>query len=314
VSLSSSSPSSSSCTVQAVVCAAAREGASRATRRRTPSATMAAVAAARGVLVVALLAVVGPGCALLQLLAGPPVEDTVVPAVRDGAGPRVLVLTKTHGYRHASIADAVTATTAAAHALGAQVVVTDSAAFAREDVLAGIDVVVFAHANGTLFTAEQQAAFARWLEGGGGLLLLHGAVGDWWPSSPWFRGVVGARFVGHTLAPSVVGATVRRRVDHPASARLPATFLVEDELYSFAEAPAGERTVVLAELDERSAFVGGFLGAFDLTMGKHPIVWARSVGRGRVIVDALGHTPESWRAAWVGPFLEDALAWLARRS
>ena len=253
------------------------------------------------------------GCALLQpvMAPGPAIVDVGPFSLppRATMRPLVVVLTKTDGYRHESIPAAVQAVERAADQVGFDVVVTQSAAFCDPAILADVDVVVFAHANGRLFTPDQQEALAAWVDDGGGLLLLHGAVGDW-SSSSWLSDVIGARFIGHSLAPSIVRVPIRTRAPHPAGRSLPARFVVDDEVYAFEEAPSGRGTVILASL-EQGAVVGGFVGALDLTMPDvHPVIWARQIGQGAVVVDTLGHTPSSWEAAWVGPFLADALQFL----
>jgi type 1 glutamine amidotransferase len=220
----------------------------------------------------------------------------------------VVILTKTHGYRHDVIGVTADAVAAAARRQGLLPVVTDDAAVLADDVLAGVAVVVFAHANGSFATDAQFQALARFVEGGGGLLLLHAAVGDWVPSTPWLADAIGARFVGHSLLPGTEAATIVRRRPHALTRRLPHAVHVDDELYAFSDVPRG--ATVLASFAQGTR-VGG---ALELTMpGEHPVLWTKAMGRGDVVVFTPGHVASTWRAPWMGPLLEDTLAFLADR-
>jgi type 1 glutamine amidotransferase len=269
-----------------------------------------------GAVVVAVVAIgvamMAAGCQLLQPLLAPlpaPVDvgPFAWPTPRDER-PTVVILTKTHGYRHDVINVTAAAVAAAAQRQGFLPVVTDDAAVLADDVLAGVAVVVFAHANGRFATDAQFQALARYVEGGGGLLLLHAAVGDWVPSTPWLGSAVGARFVGHSLLPGTEPATVVVRRPHALTSRLPAQVQLDDELYAFDDVPAG--ATVLASFAQ-GTHVGG---ALDLTMpGEHPVLWTKGVGRGDVVVFTPGHVASTWQAPWMGPLLEDSLVFLADR-
>lgn len=228
--------------------------------------------------------------------------------------PVALVFTKTDGYRHDSVDAAVVAVHAAA-ADAFDVVVTDNAGFVDALDAGDVDVVVFAHANGRLFTAAQEAALMRYVRGGGGLVLLHGAVGDFDRPGTFLDDAIGARFVGHSLFPQEQTVHVRvRDATHPLAAHLPARFMVTDEVYAFADDSdvlddADSDVVVVVDGDR----VGGCAGAYDLTMpGLHPLVWSRGVGEGVVVVVALGHGAAVWATPWMRGLLGDALAFARR--
>jgi type 1 glutamine amidotransferase len=265
--------------------------------------------------VVAIAALALAGCQLLQPVLAPlpaPVDagpfawpaDLADHATRDV----VVVLTKTHGYRH-DVIDVTAAVVAdAARRAGLTPIVTADAAVLDEAVLERVAVVVLAHANGRFATDAQFAALARFVDDGGGLLMLHAAVGDWQAATPWIEMAVGARFVGHSLFPGTETATVVRRRPHAITRRLPPNLVVDDELYAFADVPRG--AVVLASFSQGTR-VGG---ALDFTMdGEHPVLWTKAMGRGDVVVFTPGHVASTWRAPWMGPLLEDSLAFLADR-
>ena len=74
------------------------------------------------------------------------------------------------------------------------------------------------------------------------------------------------------------------RFARPLGAPVPIAWRVTDEFYDFASRPSGEATVI-ARLDE-STYEGGQMGA------EHPIAWCRKVHGGRSWYTGLGHRPE----------------------
>ena len=195
------------------------------------------------------------------------------------ARPRLLVFTRTAGYRHDSIP-------AAAEALsgldGFAVRVTD-----RVDELtrcAGSGAVVFLSTTGTVLDRPARRALREYVEGGGGFAGIHAAA-DAEPDWPWFAELLGARFAGHPDGVQAAGARPVR--GHPSTDVLPDPWSVTDEWYAFAEVRDDLR--VLLRVDESSYRPGRF------TMpGEHPQAWCRTVGAGRSWYTGLGHTRELW--------------------
>jgi type 1 glutamine amidotransferase len=196
---------------------------------------------------------------------------------------RVLVFTRTLGFRHASIPVAVAAVARAAARQGMVVDHTEDPARFTTSGLRRYRVVVFLSTTGDVLDRDGQAALRGFVEAGGGWVGVHAAADteDGWP---WYETLVGARFARH---PAVQRATVRV-VDrgHPATRGLPATWVRTDEWYDFRSNPRG-RVHVLATLDE-STYRGGGMGA------DHPIAWWHGVGRGRALYTGGGHTAAAW--------------------
>ena len=273
----------------------------------------------RRVVVVAIVGAIAGlvGCQLLQpVLAplpaavdeGPFVWPVNVDPQPDGRVV-VVVLTKTHGFRHDVIDVTADVVAAAARRTGLVPIVTADASVLDDRSLERVAVVVLAHANGSFATDEQFAALVRFVEGGGGLLLLHGAVGDWQAATPWLHDVTGARFIGHSQLPGTETVDVVVRRTHPIARHLPARFTIVDEIYAFNQAPRG--ALVVASL-AGGTHVGG---ALQLTMpGEHPVLWTRAVADGDVVIFTPGHTVSTWQAPWMVPLLNDTLVFLSRRS
>jgi type 1 glutamine amidotransferase len=228
---------------------------------------------------VVALTVAGAGCGRDRR----PPEPTPATADAPTDQVRVLVLTRTAGFRHRSIEDGV----AAIRRLGRRhgFAVDDTADPARiGQGLAGYRAVVFLSTTGDLLDPGQQAALERYLRGGGGWVGVHAAADaeyDW----PWYGGLVGAWFRRH---PAVQRATVLPTPGAAALAgKLPARWERSDEWYDFHANPRG-RVRVLATVDE-STYRDGGMGT------DHPIAWCQEYDGGRSWYSAMGHTGESFR-------------------
>jgi uncharacterized protein len=193
--------------------------------------------------------------------------------------PRVLVFTKTLGFRHDSIPVAVDTVRVLARQAGWQVEHgEDAGAFTRER-LARYRVVVFANTTGNVLDDAQQAALREYIERGGGFVGIHSAADteyDW----PWYESLVGAWFLSH---PHGLQAT---RLTFTADGIAPhgRTWQVSDELYNYRSNPRTHVRVV-ATIDE-SGYTGGTMGV------DHPIAWCHASGKGRAWYTGLGHRKE----------------------
>lgn len=125
--------------------------------------------------------------------------------------------------------------------------------------------------------AAARAELPRFLARGGGLLALHAAslCFDDWPEWPALLG--GAWVWGRSHHPPVGPLRVEPSgAAHPLCTGLPAFELV-DECYCELALEPGVTPLLLSSAGD----------------GAQPLVWARQVGAGRVIYDALGHDERS---------------------
>lgn len=240
------------------------------------------------------LALAGSACGQQGRAPDPtaPAQGTAPPA--GAATPlRVLVFTRTTGFRHESIEDGVAAIRRLGQQHGFEVDDTADPSRIGPD-LARYRAVVFLSTTGDLLDAGQQAALQRHVRGGGGWVGVHAAADaeyDW----PWYGGLVGAWFRRH---PAVQPAAVRTDPDAAALAgALPRRWQRTDEWYDFKTNPRG-KVRVLATVDE-SSYSGGGMGA------DHPVAWCHRYDGGRAWYTAMGHTSESFQEP---PFLAHLLA------
>ena len=196
---------------------------------------------------------------------------------------RLLAFSKTAGFRHASIPDAIAALRTLAIKQHVAIDFTENAAIFSDAYLSRYAAVVFLLTTGKVLDAEQQVAFERYIQHGGGFAGVHSAS-DTGYNWPWYGQLVGAYFQNHS---GVVQATVRV-VDatHSSTSMLPATWVRSDEWYNFKTNPRNSVHVLLT-VDERS-YRGGKMGAY------HPIAWYHAFDGGRAWYTAMGHTSESY--------------------
>jgi type 1 glutamine amidotransferase len=199
------------------------------------------------------------------------------------ASDRVLVFSRTAGFRHDAIPDAVAAIGTLGVEHGFAVDATEDPAVFDDAQLARYRAVVFLLTTGDVLDPGQRAAFERYIRAGNGYVGVHSAS-DTEYGWPWYGGLVGAYFQSH---PAIQPAMIRiEDRGHPSTAGLPEAWERTDEWYSFRSNPRGE-VHVLARLDEAS-YAGG-------TMGEdHPIAWYHDYDGGRAWYTAGGHTRESY--------------------
>lgn len=235
-------------------------------------------------------------------------RDAGVDATSDtgvDAGPprprRVLLFTRTRGYRHGSIESGRAALASALDALGVMSEQTEGVEPFTDADLTRFATVVFLNTSGDVLGPAQEGALQRWVEAGGGWVGVHAAADteyDW----PWYRNLVGAWVHSH---PAIQSATVVvEDAIHPAIRHLPARWTRTDEWYDFRSNPRGEVRVQLT-LDE-STYSGGRMGA------DHPIAWSRDVGAGRSFYTAGGHTEASFTEPLFMEHLTRAILWAGR--
>lgn len=210
------------------------------------------------------------------------------PASADAAY-RVLVFSKTTGYRHGSIPDGIAAIQKLGRDHGFAVDTTEDSASFTDANLERYDAVVFLSTTGDPVTQpDEKAAFERYIQAGGGYLGIH-AASDSGYTWAWYGGLVGAYFRDH---PAIQPALIRIEGHGTEATRdLPNKWWRTDEWYNFQTNPRG--TVrVLARIDESTYNPVGYTGG---SMGKdHPMAWCHRYDGGRAVYTALGHTNASY--------------------
>ncbi|HEX8546522.1 MAG TPA: ThuA domain-containing protein, partial [Cytophagaceae bacterium] len=195
---------------------------------------------------------------------------------------RILVFSKTTGFRHESIGAGKKAIMELGDKNGILVDTTEDASFFTESELKKYAAVVFLNCTGDLFTDEQKSELKRYIQAGGGFVGIHGAA-DAEHNWDYYQKLVGAEFLGH---PAIQEAKLDV-LDHThlSTKGLPKVWKRKDEWYNFKNIYS--KIKVLINIDEQS-YNGGTNGE------NHPMAWVHHFDGGRSFYTALGHTNESY--------------------
>src|SRR5689334_12415610 len=227
---------------------------------------------------------------------------------------KVLVFSKTAGFRHDSIPAGITMLNELGAANGFTVTATEDSAQFTEANLEQFDVVVFLSTTSDVLNDTQQTAFEHYIEGGGGYVGIHAAT-DTEYGWAWYGQMLGGYFRNHPAGTPT--ATVRiEDKDEPSTTGLPDPWTRTDEWYNFQPptnpvvngggndySPRDSGVKVLATVDEST---------YDEQDGNttdddHPVTWCTDFDGGRAWYTALGHTQASYSEA---PFRQMVLGGL----
>ncbi len=197
---------------------------------------------------------------------------------------QALVFSKTEGFRHESIPAGQVMIETLGDSENFDVDFTENAAIFTSDSLPQYEVIIFLSTTGNILNEQEQIAFQKYIQQGGGYVGIH-AASDTEHGWPWYGELVGAYFSDHPPGTAEAQLKVADRV-HPSTAPLPTTWTRTDEWYNFESNPRGD-VHVLATLDEQS-YHGGTMG-YD-----HPIAWCHDYDGGRAWYTAGGHTSASY--------------------
>jgi type 1 glutamine amidotransferase len=198
------------------------------------------------------------------------------------AHPRLLVFSKTAGFRHDCIPTAQLALIQLGKDNGFDVDTTEDASVFEYKHLRKYAAVLFLNTTGNVLDDQQQAAMEKYIHKGGGFMGIHAATDteyEW----PWYNKLVGAWFTSHPKQQTATLLVVDR--DHDATRHLDTTWSRWDEWYNFKD--LNPDVHVLIKIDEHS-YEGGKNG------DNHPMAWYHDFEGGRAFYTEMGHTKESY--------------------
>jgi type 1 glutamine amidotransferase len=221
---------------------------------------------------------------------------------RAPSGSRVLVFSRTTGYRHASIPAAARELRSLGRELGFDVEHTEDQTKFTDANLKRFAEVVFLSNTQKVLDSAGRAAFQRFVRGGGGFVAIHSSSNaelDW----PWFGDLLGARFNGHPKVQT--GTVVVEDSTHLSTKCLPAKWIRPDEWYNFKSRPI-EGAHVLLTVDEKS-YEGGLMGE------KHPVAWYHEFDGSRAWYTSLGHFDEHYTDPVFRSHIAGGMLWAMRK-
>ncbi|MCF1194005.1 ThuA domain-containing protein [Mangrovimonas futianensis] len=195
---------------------------------------------------------------------------------------RVLVFSKTVGFRHESIETGAQAIKQLGKENKFEVVHTEDSKIFSPDTLKDFDLVIFLNTTGDVLNSEQEICLKNFINKGGAFMGIHSAADteyDW----PWYGDLVGAYFLNH---PEQSEAKIRVvEPSHQACQHLSKEWVRFDEWYNYKRIKNDIQ--VIMELDE-SSYIGGENGTH------HPIAWYQEFDGGRSFYTGCGHTKETY--------------------
>ncbi len=195
---------------------------------------------------------------------------------------KLLIFTKTKGFRHQSIEKGKEVLTKLLGEKGYAIDTTGKADAFTDENLKRYEALIFLNTTGDLFNDQQQDALVRYMNNGGGYVGIHAATDaeyEW----PWYGKMIGGYFKSHPRQQNAIVRVTAK--DHPATNMLPDEWTRWDEWYDFKD--LNPNIIVLARLDETS-YEGGGMNY------NHPIVWYHEYEGGRVFYTGFGHTDETF--------------------
>ncbi|GAA4466380.1 hypothetical protein GCM10023189_48340 [Nibrella saemangeumensis] len=197
----------------------------------------------------------------------------------------LLVFSKTAAFRHQSIEAGKKALARMATDKGFVVNFTEDATQFSDANLKKYNTIVFLNTTGDILNPEQQTAFERYIQAGGGYVGIHAATDteyEW----PWYGQLAGAYFLDHPNPNNVQkGKFIVAMKNHWATKGMSDEFERTDEFYSFKD--ISPKINVVLTIDEKS-YTGGKNGA------NHPMSWYQAFDGGRSFYTAMGHTDETF--------------------
>ncbi len=195
---------------------------------------------------------------------------------------KVLVFSKTNGYRHASIETGIAAIKKLGAANNFDVDATEDSVYLTDANCKKYKAIVFLSTTGTVLGKEQELALQSFIHAGGGFVGIHAATDceyEW----PWYDKMIGANFLSHPQQQEAKLIVVDNT--HLSTKHLPATWVRKDEWYNFKN--MNPEVKILIKIDETS-YSGGKNG------DSHPMAWYQPYEGGKVFYTELGHTEESY--------------------
>ncbi|MFZ5991433.1 MAG: ThuA domain-containing protein, partial [Deinococcota bacterium] len=199
------------------------------------------------------------------------------------ASNKVLVFSKTLGYRHGSIADGIQAIKDLGMHNSFGVDTTEDSSVFTPSNLAQYKAVIFLNTSGDVLDTNQKQAFQQYIEQGGGFVGVHNAA-DTMRGWAWYENLVGAMYQSEINTQPL---TLQVISSHLSTQGLPSVWNFTDEAYNYDRDPKQGGASVLIVFDDRNVS-GGTMGA------NHPFSWYKAYDGGRSWYTVGGANPPDY--------------------
>lgn len=243
---------------------------------------------------------------------------------------KLLVYSRTRGFRHSSIAVGQEAMKQLGEKTGAfTATITEDPAYFEPETLKGFDAVLMLNTTGPCFSEDpkkfegnpakdelQKAdntraerlkkSLADFVENGGGLAGIHSAT-DTLYDMPKYGEMIGGYFDGHPWGSGDTVTVKVRDTDHPLTKPFKAggdKFDIKDEIYQLKNWDAGKQHALLGLFLGDGTKTDMKKGGIKRTDGDFAISWIKNQGKGRVFYCSLGHNEHIyWTPEVLGYYL-----------
>ena len=243
----------------------------------------------------------------------------VLPVARDPASRfRILVYSRTVGFRHSSIDEGIAALNLLGSQQGIQVDEAEEPTLFTDEVLGRYDVVVFLSTTSDVLNPEQEAALERFVRSGRGWVGIHSATDteyrwtnlvDSVTGLSWYGKLTGGFFRNHPNG-TPTATVVTEDAEHHSTRHLPARWTRVDEWYNY-QSPLNPNingggvdystrnsgVHVLLTMDESTyneADGSDGTGGTPNIADDHPISWCQLYDGGRMWYTGMGHTEATY--------------------
>jgi type 1 glutamine amidotransferase len=217
--------------------------------------------------------------------------------------PRVLVFTKTEGFRHDSIPTAIEQLRKYGPEYNLLFDFSEDAGIFSDANMTAYDGVLFVSTSETILDPDQQGVFTKWLQSGGVYSGVHLACGTQ-QNMTAYKAAVGALFEYHPEQQEATFSPLTK--DHPATADMPDQWTYSEEVYFYQSDPREMGATVLVTVDKTKLNNPTENPDEPPRSGTpHPIAWyiekpqynflvQGAPKHGRSFYTSLGHTNEVW--------------------
>jgi len=222
-------------------------------------------------------------------------------AITHKAKPKVLIFSKTNGFRHSCIPAGIAAIKKLGEENGFDVDATEDSLQFNKKNLKKYSELIFLCPTQKVFGPDEESALQDYIHNGGGYVGIHAAT-DCEYNWPWYGQLAGAYFKSHPKQQKAKLIIVDK--NHPSTSFLPDTWERWDEWYNFKD--MSPNTTVLIKIDETS-YTGGENGE------NHPMAWYHEFEGGKAFYTELGHTDDSYSDSTYLKHLLGGIQWAMKK-
>jgi uncharacterized protein len=213
---------------------------------------------------------------------------------------KMLVYSRTTGFRHDSIAQGKTLLREIASEQGFEIVEAETNELITPEGLAQFEVMFFMNSTGDVFNQAEEAALQQWMETNNGAMAGVHSMTDTEQGWAFYKEVTGQYYDGHT---NVIPGAIQfepSMVQFVALQGIPNPWQRNEEWYRFNSFQQWSSKPGFQVLGRKAA-------------DNQPIMWVREFGNWRSFYSAIGHDSSTFQDPTVKQHLTGGIMWTVRR-